>query len=252
MKCLVSPGITSEGLYGLLKFFRNENYLDAFIDGTVHFSTPETFRLSKEEGVGDADESASATFRRDRGDEDDWEIRVENDDGTWTSVPGIQSITIRNTGQPDRWLHCWMELGFKQSDDGLQRLGLDLERVLDAFGRNYVLLPAKHIGSFMRRLRDAAPEADLGLFKVKYSDEPRRLGPYCKRVEYAYQREVRIMLDECDDHETEARQIKVVQDFSDLVSKNPGLRLTEDRPGGCVLRLTRDGTVEWSTKGKVK
>lgn len=244
--------MASEGLYGLLKFFRNEDYLDSFIDGTVHFSTPETFRLSQEEGVGDADESASATYRRGRGDEDEWEIRAKNDDGTWTSIPGVQSITIRNTGQPDRWLHCWMELGFEGSDDGLERLGSDLERVLDAFGRNYVFIPAKHIASLMDRLRDAAPEADLGLFKVKYSDEPHRLGPYCKRVEYAYQREVRIMLDECEEHETEARQIKVAQGFSDLVSKNPGLHITEDRPGGRVLKLTAEGAVEWFTKGKVE
>ena len=44
-------------LCGLLKFFSKEQYLDDFLNGLFYCNTPEYYRLSKQEGVGDQHES---------------------------------------------------------------------------------------------------------------------------------------------------------------------------------------------------
>jgi hypothetical protein len=53
---------------GLVKFFRNEDYLDSLISGTFHCTPPEVYRLDKQEGVSDKSESCAFSYRKDRGD----------------------------------------------------------------------------------------------------------------------------------------------------------------------------------------
>ena len=53
---------------GLFKFFRERCHLDQFLDGCLYCNTPEYYRLSSVQGVGDPNESCLISFRSSRGD----------------------------------------------------------------------------------------------------------------------------------------------------------------------------------------
>ncbi len=80
---------------GLIKFFRNEEFLDKLIAGRMHCQTPETYRLSNMEGVSDRAESCVESWRPARGGSA-FEVTINNH---VLPFEDIAALTIHN-GEP--------------------------------------------------------------------------------------------------------------------------------------------------------
>jgi len=91
---------------GIVKFYRNEEYLDEFLAGKLYCNTPEYYRLHDGEGVSDPNESITASYRPERGDPKP----TMHIAGKPISPDRIGRLTVRGTGRKDRWLHCWTRL----------------------------------------------------------------------------------------------------------------------------------------------
>jgi hypothetical protein len=85
---------------GLVKFFRDERHLDELIGGLLYCNTPEHYRMSAAEGIGDQHEACMRSYRQSRG---DGAMRVTIDG---EEIDEITAVTVHRGGKSDMWLHC--------------------------------------------------------------------------------------------------------------------------------------------------
>ena len=218
---------------GLLKFFRNEDYMDQLIGGLVYCNTPEEYRLSGLEGVGDPHESCVHAFREARGD-DEVVLKVNG-----KKLEGLTAVTVHMGGRKDMWLHCWTAFDMPQDDAELKRLTDDLNRIREQFGHDYVFLPSNKVRAFRERIEGLQDGAfDYG--RVTYSEERNDWSVGCKSSSYSYQREYRFGFGQCKHTSTEPLKLVYEPGFDDLLMRNAALRITDKQNGAIWFHLDRD------------
>lgn len=203
---------------GLLKFFRDKKYLEDLLNGVVYCNTPEFYRLSGDEGVGDRNESCISSYRRKR----DGEYTVLEIKGH--PVSGILSATMHNGELNDAYLHCWVAVSKPQNKEESKSLLLDINRMREEFGCYYVFLTADKINLFYDKV--VSENSVSGKHSlVRYSKESCDWGYFCKSDKYLYQREFRFLFDNCDIHDIEPRKMICKKGFSDILYCNEALRI---------------------------
>lgn len=130
-------------MIGIIKFFQDESYLESLISGIFYCNTPEFYRLSKAEGVSDKNESILFSFRKKREDE---KIEVEVNE---IKIKKVKSLTARNPGLRDSWLHCWTILEIPKTDEELDALQKDVLRLKTEFGQSYAFISSDKIDPFL-------------------------------------------------------------------------------------------------------
>lgn len=205
---------------GLIKFFRNEDFLDKLCSGLFYCNTPEEYRLNEQKGIGDPVESCRHSYRLSRNDS---EIFVEINGHVLT---GVEGLTLHNSGSRDSWLHCWFELRIPSDQDALNTLNANIKRMKTEFGNNFAFIPAPKLKPLVELLQKHS-EHPLYCGSVQYSNDPSEWGNLCKSLEFSYQNEYRFLFGKCDTHSLEPYQFNITEDLKDFIFKNPELKLVD-------------------------
>jgi len=226
------PGMN--GVIGLVKFFRKSEWLDDLINGLFYCNTPEYYRISEQNGVSDLHESCVHAYRSDRGDES-IQVKVNGHE-----ITNLYACTLHGSQLRDHWLHCWMILIFPDTDDALEKLVLDINRMRSEFGKEFAFIDARKIPEIAERLAASTPH-DISHGHVIYSADRKDWSAGCKPENYAYQREYRFLVGECSSLCTQHKELRYEGGFSDLVVKNPNIALSNAASGRPWFALTPEG-----------
>lgn len=199
--------------FGIIKFFKNEEFLSQLCGGTLFCNTPEYYRLHDGEGVSDRYECCTWSFRKIRGDTGA-KIVVNG-----YSIEELTNVTFRSTGMKDSWLHCWTTLETPKNEAELGILVKDIQRIRSEFGLNYAYIPPTKIKPFIEHIKTLTTHK-VEACKVTYSDKQKDWSPVCKSTRYKYQREFRILIGECQELSTEPLIIQNKNNFNDFIMKN--------------------------------
>ncbi|RAR64281.1 MULTISPECIES: hypothetical protein [Halomonadaceae] len=205
---------------GVIKFFRNEDFLDKMISGLFHCQPPELYRISGSEGVSDKFESCYYSYRRNRKDSSP-HFAVN---GIEFNTENINSLTTYNLPQKDSWLSCWMSLKAPESEDELLLLKKDIEKMKYFFGRYYVYITIDDMHKLVSRLKRVS-EKEMRVGEVMYTNEKKKWGNFCKHINYSYQREYRFAFGQCETLETKPYEIVCAEGLQDLMYKNPEIKI---------------------------
>lgn len=216
----------SNNYIGIIKFFQSdkEYYLDKLLSGLIHCQTPEVYRLSDMEGVSDYFESCVHSYRHDRGDKNMILEIKENNSGEEFKITDILSLTIHQSEQKDSWLSCWMLLRIPEDEIELEDLKSDIKKMKDNFGNSFVFLPFNNVGEFFKRIEKSTTKKFTHC-EVVYDGNRNNWGSFCKSLSYSYQREYRLSFGECSSLEKEPYIFTCPEGFSDIMYKNPNIRL---------------------------
>lgn len=209
---------------GLVKFFRNEEYLDKLIDGYLHCQPPEVFRLSEQEGVSDKNESCRASYRKGRKGDIEYTIEIA---GRTLNPEDVLGFTIQNGLSKDAWMHCWFTIRLPEDDVQLSSLKADIERMKQQFGGHYAFILATSIQTFADRLEELTDKRLIGR-EVVYTDDEAKWDNLTKSLDYSYQREYRFLLGECSTSEKESFVIEDSRGFSQWILKSPSLKFQNE------------------------
>lgn len=225
-------GLEANAFLGLIKFFRNEEYLDKLIGGMMHCQTPESFRLSNLEGVSDPAESCLFSWRPARGD-----TATEFDfNGKKLNPDEVLRLTIHNGKPMESWLHCWFCLRVPEDTEALEGLKRDLRLMKEQFGRHYAFLANTDVRPFIAMLQDAAGKK-VWAQEVEYTEDVTRWDLSCKSATYAYQREYRFGFGKCELGETEPYVFTHPDGFAALIRKSPEVTLRHQADDTVLLDL---------------
>jgi|GEM_PF-1247438 len=206
-------------LFGIIKFFKNEEYLNQLCGGKLFCNTPEFYRLHNEKGISDPFESCAWSYRRGRGDEP---AKVVIDGH---KIDGLSSVTFRSNGIKDSWLHCWTALAEPKDDIELLNLVNDLNRIRSEFGLNYAYIPPSKIKPFIDYIQSMTTHhVNAGM--VSYSNKRTDWSPACKSTNYEYQREYRILIGECKELSVEPLVIESKTNFNDFIMRDIKIEIT--------------------------
>ena len=203
---------------GLVKFFRNESYLDMLISGTFHCQTPEIYRLHEQEGISDKFESCRFSYRKER---DDPLISLTLNG---VEINDALAITIHNGDGGESWLNCWLVLRVPANEEELESLNTDIDLMKKQFGEHYAYISPPDLEKVIEILKKNS-EKPLTANQVLYHEDEDEWGIFCKSPTYAYQREYRFAFGECSPSETEAYCFQCPEGFQDLIYKNPQFEL---------------------------
>lgn len=206
---------------GLLKFFRNEEYLDSLINGKLYFNTPEYYRLSGNEGISDKNESCSISFRKSRNDKG---IKITFGGN---EIPGITAFTMYSDESEEKWLHCWTALHFPNNNSqSIYQLVNDINRMRKEFGSQYVFVQNDCYESFVQQLNELSGNK-ISHGHVSYSDDCWSHSIWCKSKEYSYQREYRFVIGNCNHTSIDPFELTDKDGFGKFISKNPVIEIIE-------------------------
>lgn len=220
-------------LFGLLKFFKNQDHLRDLLDGKLYCNTPEYYRLSNEEGISDKNESAVHTYRKKRGDKN---VRVIF--GRY-ELEGLIDTTLQSGDLKDAWLHCWVSLELPNDVHQFALLAEDLNRIRKEFGTSYVYLPGGKIRPLIEIIKTIT-DKQVHSGMVKYSANTMLWNPVCKSIDYSYQREYRILVGQCDITSTQPLVPNYSPGFRHLLLKNHPFHLIEENSGRVCFHLSED------------
>ncbi len=202
---------------GLVKFFRNEAFLDSLIDGRFHCTPPEVYRLDKQEGVSDRCESCAYSFRQERGERCSTQIKIGDD--IYKLENEVFSITALNHNQHNSWMHCWFSLRMPKDHEALEQLKRDIKKMKTQFGSDYAFLPAANLTTLIQSLQELSSKP-MYYGEVEYSSDKSKWGNLCKASEYSYQREYRFLFGKCSSDETDFYVFNNHNTFRKLIFKN--------------------------------
>ncbi len=205
-------------MIGIIKFFKDESYLDSLISGTLYCNTPEFYRQSNTEGVSDKNESCLRSYRKERGDE---KVVLEFNG---VEIKNIKNFTAHNPGLREAWLHCWMTLELPETDEELEVLEKDILRLQVEFGRSFAFITYDKIVPFLKAIQSLTP-LQIAAWKVNYSDKAIDRSPTCKDISYSYQREYRFLIGQCETDQVEGLKLERKDGFSEFILKNPEIVL---------------------------
>lgn len=206
-------------VFGIIKFFKNEEYLSQLCGGKLFCNAPEFYRLHNEKGVSDRSECCTWSFRKSRGDTGA-KIVVGGH-----SIEGLTNVTFRSTGMKDSWLHCWTTLVIPQDEAELEVLVNDIKRIRSEIGLNYAYIPPANIKPFIEHIKTLTTH-EVAAGNVMYSEKQKDWSPICKSTSYQYQREFRILIGECQELSTEPLIIQNWKDFNDFIMKNISIEIS--------------------------
>ncbi len=212
---------------GLVKFFKEEAYLDKLIAGCFYCRTPESYRLEHLEGVSDKFESCAFSYRTERNDSP---IVVTVNELKLEDVTGV---TIHHGNDHDSWLHCWTSLRLPTDEKALESLKTDVKRMKQEFGMHYAYIPDSLLVSLVERLKKLSAQK-LWCKEVTYSLDSNIWSSQCKSLSYSYQREFRFGFGECPISETIPYVLNRESGFGDIIFKNPDVTLK-----------SKDGLTTW-------
>jgi len=205
---------TSQQAVALIKFFSEEKHYLAFKDDYSILRTPHYFRKREEIGRGDRSESCLGYWDKELG--DSMPNIVIN--GQQIDLEEAQSVLVYPAHeQQDAWLQSWCVIGphneFEQS----------LERMLEEFGAYFVVLPVGNIDAYAKLISKASGKpVHYGL--IRYSDNPLERSLTIKDHRFAYQKEFRFYVGECDKNEVKDINIRL-DSVSNLLLEAASLRL---------------------------
>lgn len=208
----------SNQFLGLVKFFRNEGFLDSLRSGCFHCTPPEVYRLDKQEGVSDKYESCAYSYRKERGDEP---ITVTFGD---IDISDALGLTVHNRTEKDAWMHCWFTLRLPKDQEALDKLKEDVAKMKKQFGEHYAFIPAPNLKPLVSKLQELS-EKPLFCGEVEYSGDKSKWGNLVKSLDYSYQREYRFLFGECSTSETEYYVFNNPDGFSNLIFKNTDFKM---------------------------
>lgn len=208
----------SNQFLGLVKFFRNEDFLDSLRSGCFHCTPPEVYRLDKQKGVSDKYESCAYSYREKRGDEP---ITITFGD---IDISDALGVTVHNRTDKDAWMHCWFTLRLPKDQEALDKLKADVAKMKKQFGEHYAFIPAPNLKLLVSKLQGLS-EKPLFCGEVQYSGDKSKWGNLVKSLEYSYQREYRFLFGECESSEVEYYIFNNPEGFSDLILKNTDFKL---------------------------
>lgn len=218
---------------GLVKFFREESFLDYLVDGVFHCNTPEKYRLDGSEGIGDLHESCMHAYRAARGDKP-VVLKINGEE-----LEGLTALTTHMNKLKDMWLHCWFALDFLENDEQLLALTEDLKRSRSEFGENFAFLPGAYLREFTDRVR-SLHDGPFERGRVLYSQSREDWSVGCKAEGYAYQREYRFGFGQCRHTSTEPLVLKYEHGFGDLLQKNPYIKISDNESDAVWFKLSKD------------
>ncbi|MGB0836146.1 MAG: hypothetical protein ACPGR2_16660 [Psychrobium sp.] len=202
----------------LIKFFREIDHLEMFLDGKIYCNTPEYYRLSNAPGVSDKNESCHFSIRSSRG-ESHFEVEMNNN-----FIGKVSDFTIR-TGRRDGWLHCWAILRTPETDIDFEKMQSDFKRMQREFGPHFVFVTAENSHVMAERIASATNN-EVDCHEIDYKEHT-ILGSSIKtkHVDFSYQREFRFIFEECSDQETEPKIYNVENGFRDIAQVSPKFEL---------------------------
>ncbi len=210
-----------------LKFFSNNQYALDLLNGKFFCNTPEFYRKSNLEGVGDSNESVAYNGKYDPNikiDNIPLKKLVEFSDLN-ISEAKLDKLTVNLF--PDQfqhgWLHCWFVIDHTSNLDSIAQLASDLMRVQKEFGANYVFFTSNDFNEVTKRLANSLGHPVRNA-RIAYSDNNYFHNIACKRIEYKYQREFRFVLDECDLGELSPK-VYELGDMRDIFKFNEPVRI---------------------------
>ncbi|WP_126788204.1 hypothetical protein [Aliidiomarina sedimenti] len=205
---------------GLLKFFSRPEYLDDFLQGKLFCNTPHYYRNCYEQGISDRFEACIGYFSRSL----DQRMPTIIMDGKKLDLSrATEAFTFLDQDYYDSWLSCWFILEVPESELEIISLKRDLQRILQEFGDDYVLLPSESFIPFHSLLSKTEHRMENG--PVKYTDDDLTRGMFKKRSDFSYQREYRFAFDRCDKSELKPLCFKVdANQLSELVIKQPKIK----------------------------
>ena len=210
---------------GLIKFFRNEDFLDKLCSGLFYCNSPEEYRLNNQEGIGDPMESCIHSYRLSRNDS---EIVLEINGHALT---GVERLTLHNSNNRDSWLHCWFELRIPSDQEALDSLNANIERMKKEFGDNFAFIPAPKLKPLVELIQKHS-EHPLYCDSVKYSSNSSDWGNLCKSTKFSYQNEYRFLFGECNPHSLVHYEFSIPQeDIQELILKNSEIKLMDSSDG---------------------
>ena len=212
-------GMESNQFLGLIKFFRNEEFLDSLRSGCFHCTPPEVYRLDKQEGVSDIFESCGFSYRKERNDEP---ITLKLGD---MEITDALSITVHNRTEKDAWMHCWFSLRLPDDQGALDKLKTDIATMKSHFGSSYAFIPAPNLKPLISKLTDLS-EKTMSYGEVEYSGDKSKWGNLCKSLDYSTQREYRFLFGECSSSEKDYYIFNNPEGFEDLILKNTDIKLS--------------------------
>ncbi|MGC9402860.1 hypothetical protein ACP43V_10440 [Vibrio genomosp. F10 str. 9ZC157] len=205
---------------GLVKFFRNEEYLDKLIEGCFHCTPPEVYRLANLEGVSDKFESCRYSYRDQRKDPK-FNLKICGIDLSRVA----REVTITNGFEHNSWMHCWFLLKMPSDESTLDELRSDIARMKSEFGEHYAFVPITKFASFVERLKKNSSK-ELFYGEVQYDHDKSNWGNLCKSNLYSYQREFRFLFGSCDVSEVDYYVFDNAGGLGDIVLKNEDIKIT--------------------------
>lgn len=163
----------------LIKFFRDRDKLDSFLDGMFWCNILEFYWLEDVVGVGDKNEFCVYLYRVNR-----------DGVGVIIIIEGLFFIEIisfiwYNYFVKDWWMYCWFEWNlFKIDKDGIC-LVEDINRMMSEFGNLYMVLLDRDISEFIFRV-DKVIDFNFGVNKVRYFIICEEWNSFCKDICYVY------------------------------------------------------------------
>jgi hypothetical protein len=212
----------------LIKFFENEKFLNDFVEGAIYCNTPQFYREHKGQGVGDKSESCLKYWDKEAGDN----MPEFTLDGEIKDLSNAKNVLVFPSREhKDSWLQCWATVGSHNEFEN------DIDRIAKECGRYFVVLPIENLPEYEARLKKGL-NTDFSHGLVSYSNDPLKFGLAVKGDVYAYQREYRFLIGECDKSNTKSRKFSVGS-LEDIVHVNGSLKFTK-----------QDGTTIYFSNGK--
>lgn len=218
---------------GIIKFFRDEQKLDALVNGCFYCNTPEFYRQNNYEGVSDKFESCYFSYNSIR-DNEPLKLKVNG-----VTLNNVSRMIIHNPGDGDAWMHCWYALWFPKDQAELDEMNVNIERMKSEFGNQYAFIHANEIKDFVNHL-EKFTDKPIFCKEVEYSPEQGKWGTFCKSLSYAYQREYRFSIGECEPHIMKEYVVTSPNGFSNIILKNPKLELQHSLTSQVLLEISVD------------
>lgn len=217
----------------LLKFFRDKEILESFLDGMFWCNSPEFYRLSYEAGVGDFNESCCYSYREGR---DKYTPKITIDGA---ELGGLVRLTQHSNKEKDRWLHSWFILNTPSSYGDCVQAVQVINRMREEFGKYYTVLHVDKIRTLTNRLIKAS-DAKVDFAQVTYSDDMLQWSCTCKSSKYEYQAEFRFLVGHCSSNEVKPKKIEVEEGFRDIVLNCEPLTIIDTETSECLFQLNVD------------
>lgn len=217
----------------IIKFFKDRNIVDSFLNGMFWCNTPEFYRQEEAAGVSDINESCSHSYRSSR-----------DGQGATLEVNGVHlaeitDSTMYSDSQKDRWLHSWFELSSPSNDSEYINVVQDINRMRKEFGKLYLVILEKDFDRFLNRVKSVT-ELNAEYKKVSYSDNRFDWDCTCKSTAYAYQREFRFLVGNCTPKEVQPQKLIYEGGFRDIISDCQPIFIHDENTGELLLELTSD------------